>query len=460
MEDRSARTIQLRPAEPPAFGFLVELLRRESAPRWVILDHFPPFLSRTLLTEMKSESATPVRWLLLDDALSADSLLAVASGACDIVVLDALHTEEGQKVASILKKLLAQHETLRLLILGNGRLKGLEIPDYYGVGSYLSCDHEIPETRRIASHASDDSLLLQHSMKLTPRYHLDDLVLGPKALMKFMEGIDYIRTKEICEWELGFRERHSRGHGVTLLFHGASGTGKTMAAEVVASTLGLALYQIDLSSVVSKWVGETEKNLKSIFRAAKGVKGILLFDEGDAIFGQRTQVKESQDRYANLEVNYLLQELERFDGIVILSTNYEKNMDAAFLRRFTYTMTFAFPSNKERELIWKRNIPRKLPLGKTVDFEHLSLFALSGGKIKNCIRDAAAIAVTKGRRILEQEDLLWAIKRELQKDGVELDRALVGEDYWKKVAPEWEYQFIKSNKKAIAGVTVYAGTEH
>ena len=152
-----------------------------------------------------------------------------------------------------------------------------------------------------------------------------------------------------------------------------------MCAEAIASEVGLPLYQVDLSSVVSKWVGETEKNLKSIFRAAQGVQSILLFDEGDAIFGQRTEVKGSQDRYGNLEVNYLLQEMEAFDGIIILSTNHEKNLDEAFLRRFTYSMVFGLPSEKARESIWRVNVPKKLPLGADVDFTHLAQFTLSGG---------------------------------------------------------------------------------
>jgi SpoVK/Ycf46/Vps4 family AAA+-type ATPase len=201
----------------------------------------------------------------------------------------------------------------------------------------------------------------------------------------------------------------------------------------------MPIYQIDLSSVVSKWVGETEKNLKAIFKAARGVKGILLFDEGDAIFGQRTDVKGSQDRYNNLEVNYLLQELEAFEGIVILSTNYERNLDDAFSRRFTYTINFGFPSAEEREKIWKANLPPELPLAPNVDFKALAIFALSGGNIKNCIRDGAAIAVAKGQTQVEQVDFLWAVKRESQKLGIEFSRESVGEQYWRKVGPEWEY---------------------
>jgi SpoVK/Ycf46/Vps4 family AAA+-type ATPase len=218
-----------------------------------------------------------------------------------------------------------------------------------------------------------------------------------------------------------------------------------MAAEVMAAELGLPLYQVDLSSLVSKWVGETEKNLRAVFRAAEGVKGILLFDEGDALFGNRTDVKNSQDRYGNMEVNYLLQEVERFNGVAVLSTNHFNNMDPAFLRRFTYTIVFGPPVMAQRERIWERNTPAKMPLAADVKVKHLAEFVLTGGSIKNCIRQAAARAAARNAAAVAHEDFLWAIKRELQKHDIDLSREMVGEEYWKRVAPEWEFrQTVKS----------------
>lgn len=405
-----------------------------SATRWIIADGCPP--SEALAFQELFE--TPV-WALLEEAGSADGRFRLGQCPSKWILVDALHESEPGALLRGIKTFLNQLPEKKFCFLTNGALKAVELPSYLGVGEFLTFDGRDGQTK-------NDSMLLAYARKITPKYELKDLVLGPKGMLKFTEALDYIATKEFCENEWGFLKRHSRGHGVTLVFNGESGTGKTMAAEVVSSHLGLPLYQVDLSSIVSKWVGETERNLKAIFRAAEGVKGILLFDEGDALFGTRTKVEGSQDKYSNLEVNFLLQEIEAFNGIVILSTNHEKNMDPAFLRRFTYSITFGRPIESQRAAIWRQNLPEELPLGKSVDLERLGQFALTGGNIKNCIRDAAARAASKKGKVVEHEDFLWAIKRELQKHGVELDRALVGEDYWKKVATEWEFQFFKKSR--------------
>jgi SpoVK/Ycf46/Vps4 family AAA+-type ATPase len=291
---------------------------------------------------------------------------------------------------------------------------------------------------------ADDSRLRRFARKVEPKYGTEQLVLGPVTAAKFREALDFMRTKEFCEEEWGFKEKHSRGHGITVLFHGESGTGKTMAAEVIAHTLKRPLYQIDLSSVFSKWVGETEKNLRAVFEAASGVNGVLLFDEGDALFGARSSGGGSaQDRYGNLEVNFLLQELEAFNGISVISTNHFKNLDSAFLRRFSFSITFQQPTPELREKIWRANVPAKMPLAENVDFKHLSLFAMSGGSVRNCIREAAATAAAKKASEVTHEDFLRAIKRECQKFEREFPRELVGEVYWRKVSPEWELSPVK-----------------
>lgn len=411
--------------------------------RAIALDFFPEATSHEFMEELKLLYPQGVTYLLMPEAENLEVIGKLKTAAPAVVLLDLFNEANLTAVANAIKLLLKHLKTSKLLLLGSGNLRELKIPSVLAPFKYIDLNQEEfanPEDER------GDGALLRHSRRLSPKYSLEDLVLGPKTSLKFQEAIAYIRTKEGVEYEWGFRERHSRGHGITLLFHGPSGTGKTMGAEVVAHELGLPLYQVDLSSVVSKWVGETEKNLKAIFKAAKGVNGILLFDEGDAIFGTRTEVKGSQDRYANLEVNYLLQELEAFDGICILSTNHETNMDAAFLRRFTYSIIFGKPSEDQRALIWKRNMPHKMPVASDVDIKHLAQFPLTGGNIKNCIRDAAARAYGMSKRPVSQIDLLWAIKRELQKHGLDLSRPLVGENYWRKVASEWEYLYFPKKK--------------
>jgi SpoVK/Ycf46/Vps4 family AAA+-type ATPase len=201
------------------------------------------------------------------------------------------------------------------------------------------------------------------------------------------------------------------------LFAGVSGTGKTMTAEVLARELGLDLYKIDLSSLVSKYIGETEKNLDRIFRAAQTSNAILFFDEADALFGKRSEVKDAHDRYANIEVAYLLQKTEEHDGFVILATNLAQNMDEAFKRRMNYTVEFPFPDEAHRERLWQRMFPPQTPLGEDLDFAFLSRqFALSGGNIKSAALAAAFLAAADGG-VVQMCHLIQAVAREWQKLG-------------------------------------------
>ncbi|MCB0418208.1 MAG: ATP-binding protein [Bdellovibrionales bacterium] len=373
------------------------------------------------------------QWILPEQYGLVEAREAIDRSGLVWTFADALHITDAESLRVFAKCFLAQNPRKNLVLLTSKDAPAIELPSHYG--SQAIWPAASPEAN------VDDKELLQHSRRLQPRYERETLVTGPKLQMKLDEAIQYIQTKQQCEQDWGFKKLHSRGHGVTLVFHGESGTGKTMAAEVVAKTLGLPLYQIDLSSVVSKYVGDTQKNLKQIFLAASKVQGILLFDEGDAIFGQRTEVKGSHDRYSNLEVNFLLQELETFDGIVILSTNHEKNMDPAFLRRFTYALNFGRPSRKLRSRIWKVNCPKALPLAKDVDFDYLAKFVLTGGNIRNCVREAAAKAASDGRGAVNQTDFLWSVKREMQKHGLELSREMIGNDtLWREVGTEWEYR--------------------
>jgi SpoVK/Ycf46/Vps4 family AAA+-type ATPase len=217
------------------------------------------------------------------------------------------------------------------------------------------------------------------------------------------------------EWGVGRKLKTSSG--VTVLFAGPPGTGKTMSAEVIAGELGLDLYKIDLSMVVSKFIGETEKNLGKIFDEAQSSSAILFFDEADAIFGKRSEVKDSHDRYANMEVSYLLQRMEQYDGVTILATNLRANMDEAFTRRMQFIVDFPFPDAEERLFIWQTLFPADLPKADDIN---LSLFAtrfkLAGGNIRNIIAGAAFLAAANGG-VVTMEHLLHGTRRELQKMG-------------------------------------------
>ena len=207
------------------------------------------------------------------------------------------------------------------------------------------------------------------------------------------------------------------GKGVNVLFAGPSGTGKTMAAEIIAADLGLELYKIDLSSMVSKYIGETEKNLDRVFTAAREANAILFFDEADAIFGKRSEVKDAHDRYANIEVGYLLQQMERYDGVVILATNLRKNMDDAFIRRLHVAVEFPFPEEADRLLIWRKVFPAQAPLAGDVDLAFVAKqFKLTGGNIRNIALLAAYLAADEGDTITMRH-VMRALKREYQKLG-------------------------------------------
>jgi SpoVK/Ycf46/Vps4 family AAA+-type ATPase len=215
----------------------------------------------------------------------------------------------------------------------------------------------------------------------------------------------------------GFGRKHARRAGFTALFVGQPGTGKTMAAEVMAGELGLDLYRIDLSGVVSKYIGETEKNLERVFRAADQGDALLLFDEADALFGKRSEVRDAHDRYANVEVAYLLQRLEAYEGVAILTSNLRGNIDEAFMRRLDFVLEFPMPEEAERLAIWRRALPSEAPLGTDVDLEFLSRkFKLAGGHIRNIALAAAFFAAADGGPIAMRH-LVRGTRREHQKLG-------------------------------------------
>lgn len=238
-----------------------------------------------------------------------------------------------------------------------------------------------------------------------------DLILPQTPREQLEEFIAYARQTSMLFDRWGFDRKMPYGRGVAALFNGPPGTGKTMAASIVASELGLELYRIDVSQVTSKYVGETEKNLAQVFAEAQDSGVVLLFDEADALFTKRTDVQSSVDRYANLEVNFLLQKMEDFDGVTLLTTNFDKNLDQAFRRRIKFHVHFPFPDEPTRERLWSSMVPEEMPLSDDVEWNLLGEYELAGGHIRNAILRAAVRAAEENRSVTH-EDLEQAAVRE------------------------------------------------
>lgn len=258
--------------------------------------------------------------------------------------------------------------------------------------------------------------------RIRPRCGWTDLVLPPDTVAQLRELCARVHHRERVLTEWGFDRRGTLGLGTSALFTGASGTGKSTAAQIVAGELGLDLYSVDLGQVVSKYIGETEKNLGRIFDAARDVGAVLFFDEADALFGRRSEVRDSHDRYANIEVSFLLQRIEQFDGLVILATNLRQHLDEAMLRRLAFAVSFPVPDLDSRLRIWQGVWP-DVPLAPCVDLEVLAArFPLSGGNIRNIALAASFLAAADGG-VVRMEHLMHATRREYQKLGKALGPA-------------------------------------
>jgi hypothetical protein len=269
------------------------------------------------------------------------------------------------------------------------------------------------------------------ALRVRSRLAWTDLVL-PRAQQQQLAELTAAvgaRRRVLSDW--GFGEGRPRGRGIAALFSGAPGTGKTLAAEIVAAQLGLDLFAVDLASAISKYIGETEKNLSRIFAAAADTDGLLFFDEADALFGKRSEVKDAHDRYANIEISYLLQRIEAHDGLVVLATNLERHLDDAFLRRLAFVVKFPFPSFAERRLIWQVQLPAAAPVEDDVDWDLLASFPLAGGSIHSAVLHAAYQAAAAGRPIGTVR-LLVGLRRELEKHGRVPAEADFG-PYWREV---------------------------
>jgi len=247
---------------------------------------------------------------------------------------------------------------------------------------------------------------------------LDDLVARPEVRGQLEDAVAWHRHGAHVWETMGLKRDAADARGLSLLFSGPPGGGKTFAARCLGNALELNLYRIDLSQVVSKYIGETEKALARVFDEAEAGHGLLFFDEADAIFGKRSEVKDAHDRYANIEVGFLLQRMESFDGVMVLATNLRSNLDAAFLRRIRFMVDFPMPGQAERRVLWERNLPGPDWLDPTLDIEILAKrFRLSGGNIRNAAVAAAHLAAAE-RAPVGPAHLTRALFRELEKSGL------------------------------------------
>jgi hypothetical protein len=265
--------------------------------------------------------------------------------------------------------------------------------------------------------------------RLTPAFGWSDIVLPPMTRAQLEAMCSQVRHRHRVLGTWGFGRRVPRGGGVVALFTGEPGCGKTMAAEVIAADLGLDLVRIDLASVVSKYIGDTEKNLSAVFEEARRTQAVLFFDEADALFGKRSEVNDARDRYANIEVNYLLQRIESYESVVVLASNLRENIDDAFFRRLSFAIEFPLPDAELRREIWEIALPSTAPRADDLDLDFLAeRFRLSGGNIQNIALHAAYLAAGD-RSDIAMHHLLLATRRELQKSGRLCTRAEFGPFY-------------------------------
>lgn len=262
--------------------------------------------------------------------------------------------------------------------------------------------------------------------RLNTGYTMEDLILPPEEKQQIQEGMDHLRFRYRVYDQWNFKQKLKYGQGLSMLFEGPPGTGKTMAASIIGNELGLPVFQIDLSRVLSKYIGETEKSLGKIFDLAGKNNAILFFDETDALFGKRSEIKDSHDKYANVETSFLLQKMEEYQGVVIMTTNLLTNIDSAFLRRISYIIHFPFPDSQQRKALWQSVFPAEAPRDTTVDIAFLAeRFEMTGAMIKNSAVSAAFLAAAQDRKIT-MKDILYAIQKQFSKHGKRISMQELG----------------------------------
>lgn len=265
--------------------------------------------------------------------------------------------------------------------------------------------------KQVTGKLSDKATLIKK------KHSWDELVMKKDQKDIIRRACNQIKYKHIVYDKWGMGKRVLYGRGLSMLFTGPPGTGKTMAAQVVANELGLEIYKVDLSKVISKYIGESEKNLGEVFDSAKRSNVILLFDETDALFGKRTEVKDSHDKNANVETSYLLQKMEEYDGITIMTTNFIENIDKAFFRRISYVIHFYFPDVASRKEIWMKMFPRETPLDSDIDFDFLAKqFEIAGGSIKNAVITSTFMAAAESSKV-GMKHIMKALEYEIKKQG-------------------------------------------
>ncbi|SEM27796.1 ATP-binding protein [Bradyrhizobium sp. OK095] len=324
--------------------------------------------------------------------------------ARQVAALHGLPREQATALAAALRPALRQFNVpaaeLRLVV--TEALAGVQgEPTLLGSAVWRLC--------RTAARGGLDAL----AQRIDCRVAFDDLVAPPVVIAQLRAIAGELQHRPLVHGDWGFAAHNSRGLGAAALFAGDSGTGKTYAAEAIASAAGLDLYRVDLASVVSKYIGETEKNLSRLFETAETSGAILLFDEADALFGKRSEVRDSHDRFANIEIAYLLQRIETYRGLVILTTNMKSALDRAFLRRIRYVIQFPYPDAAAREKLWRMQFPADAPLGE-VDFAGLARLQLTGGNIRAIALNAAFLAAADGGRI-GHEAINAAVRAEFSK---------------------------------------------
>jgi SpoVK/Ycf46/Vps4 family AAA+-type ATPase len=420
---------ELAPADPAAFQTALRLLRREAALRgaslyWDGLD--------TLL----ADDRRALRELLLGDLAGWGALVFLAGQAdwapadtqVDIPVLRFEfprlgHAERARLWAQPLGETALAADVDLADLASTFRLSAGQIRAAAATARNLARRRDLAaplvtmEDLAAACRLQSNRKLAELAHKITPHYSWDDIVLPADRLRQLREVCNYVAYRALVYDTWGFDRKLAMGKGLNVLFAGPSGTGKTMAADIMAGELGLDLYKIDLSTVVSKYIGETEKNLARIFAEAETSNAILFFDEADALFGKRSEVKDAHDRYANIEISYLLQKMEEYEGVVILATNLRKNMDEAFVRRMHFTVEFPFPGEQDRRRIWEQIWPERTPREAGLDLGFMARhFEIAGGNIRNVALAAAFLAAADGGAVT-MAHLIQATQREYQKIG-------------------------------------------
>lgn len=387
--------VEMLPAHAAELEILARLWKRESTLSQLVL----------YLDAQEIESETPLGGQLL----SLNRFLTDCDGIVFLSVRETLsRLNQVYRVVDVEKPTPNEQQTTWTTALGHA---ASHIPDL--LASQFNLD--LITIQQVAQSALDeaagDKYDLAHGLwnacrlrvrpqldtlaqRLDARATWDDLVLPEEAMSTLHQLAEQVWQRSIVYEQWGFARKMNRGLGINALFSGESGTGKTMAAEVIANALRLNLYRIDLSAVVSKYIGETEKNLRRLFDAAENGGAILFFDEADALFGKRSEVKDSHDRYANIEINYLLQRMEAYRGLAILATNVKSALDVAFTRRLRFMINFPFPSPIERERMWQKAFPAETPRDE-LDYDRLARLNLNGGSIHNIALNAAFLAAAQ-----------------------------------------------------------------